>query len=63
MNAGITRDLQYTQQFVDSLLLVYGEEGAAEGEAGESETFVCELAEDILCRVSLLFKVCCVGIV
>ena len=55
MNAGITRDLQYTKQFLDSLLLVHGEGGAAQGEAWESETLVCELTEDILCRVSVLF--------
>ena len=60
-NAGITRDLHYTKQFLHSLLLVHGEGSAAQGEAWESETFVCELTEDILHRVSRLFKVCCVG--
>jgi hypothetical protein len=60
VNAGITRDLHYTKQFLDSLLLVHGEEGAAQGEVWESETIVCELTEDILYRVSMLLKVCCV---
>jgi dynein heavy chain len=60
-NAGITRDLRCTKQFLDSLLLVHGEGCAAQGEAWESETFVGELTEDILYRVSKLFKVCCVG--
>ena len=62
MNAGITRDLQNTKHFLDSLLLVHGEGGAAQGEAGESETLICELTEDILYRVSMLFKVWCVEI-
>ena len=61
MNAGITRDLHSTKQFLDALLLVHGEGGAAQVEAWESETLVCALTEDILCRVSMLFKVCCVG--
>jgi dynein heavy chain len=60
MNAGITRDLHCTKQFLDSLLLVHGEGSAAQGEAWESETLVCELTEDILYGVSMLFKVCCV---
>jgi len=60
MNAGITRDLHCTKHLLDSLLLVHGEGGAPQGEAWESETIVCELTEDILCRVSILFKVCCV---
>jgi hypothetical protein len=62
MNAGITRDLQYRKQFFESLMLVHGEGGVAQGEAWESETLVCELTEDILYRVSILFKVSCVGI-
>ena len=62
MNAGTTRDLQNTKHFLDSLLLVHGEGGAAQGEAGESETLICELTEDILYRVSMLFKVWCVEI-
>ena len=64
MNAEITRNLHYTNQFLESLLLVHGEGvaaqgegGAAQGEAWQSETLVCELAEDILYRVSMLFKV------
>jgi len=60
INAGITRDLHCTKEFVDSLLLVHGEGGAIQGEAWESETLVCELTEDILYRVSMLLKVCCV---
>jgi hypothetical protein len=52
MNAGITRYLQYTKQFLDSLLLVHGE-------GGKSETHVCELTADILYRVSMLFKAFC----
>jgi hypothetical protein len=58
MNAGIARDLKYAKQFLDSLLLVHGEGGAAPVEAEESETFVCELTEDILYRVSMLFEAC-----
>ena len=60
MNAGITKGLHCTQQFVDSLLLVHGEGGAAQGEAWECETVVCELTEDILYRVRMLLTVCCV---
>jgi hypothetical protein len=52
MNAGITRDLQYTKQFLDSVLFVHGEGIAAQGEVRKSEACLSEITEDILRRVS-----------
>jgi hypothetical protein len=53
MNAGITRDLQFTKQFLDSVLFVYGQGIAAQGEGRKSEACLSEIAEDILCKVSM----------
>jgi hypothetical protein len=53
MNAGITRDLQCTKEFLDSVLFVHGEGIAGLGEGRKSEVCLSEITEDILCRVSM----------
>jgi hypothetical protein len=53
INAGITRDLQCTKQFLDSVLLVHGEGIAAQGEGRKSEACLGEITEDILYKVSM----------
>ncbi|PNF19938.1 hypothetical protein B7P43_G11467 [Cryptotermes secundus] len=57
MNAGITRDLQYTKQFLDSVLFVHGEGIASQGEARKSEASLREMIEDILCRLPVTFDI------
>lgn len=59
VNAGITRDLQYTKQFLDVVLLVHGEGVVARGEGQKPEAFLQEITKDILHRVSDLKQCAC----